>query len=395
MSETTLETLITALTRTRIYATLIAAAQAVGLNTESWQSGDPERTLFDAVARSDETRDAIFVDAIKGGFRTLAKKGWATLLARYNYGVERRAAEPATCTARITNASAATVGTLEIDDVTISNLTTGATYRNKTSGTLLGNAYVDLTFEAEVAGADGSSGVGEITNLVTSLPNCSVTNLTAAVGVDEERDEDLDIRTGAKLEALSPMGPKGIYHYVVTTPYAPDGTPLNPGTLITRTRVWAESDTGELTLFVAGASGAVDSDQIDAAQLVVEDQAEPHCIAATVVTATNVTQAITYTLWVYDTISLTSAEIQDKVETALLDALKVLRIGGDVIPPATSGFLYAKWIEAIILQAVAPFGFKLTLTTPAADVALTFTADDADVVVAGVITGTINQVAAS
>ncbi len=387
MAETTLATLITALTRTSIYGTLIATAQAIGLNTESWQPGDPTRSLFDAVSRIDETRDRIILDAIRGGFLDLAEGGWLTLLARYGFNVERRAATFAECTLRLTNNGAAVVGAIDANDLTVENTGTDATYRNSTGGTLGGSGSTLLvTIIAEVAGSNGTSGVGEITGLVTSLANVTVTNTSAAVGTDGETDPELRTRCRAKLESLSPNGPKGAYHYVVTTPE------INAGTLITRTRVWAESATGIASVFVAGAAGAVSGAQVTAAQAVVEDNAEPHCVAATVINVSNVTQAITYTLWVYDSISLTSAEIEDAVETALLAAIAGKAIGGDVIPPATSGFLYTNWIEAQILAAVHPYGFKLTLTTPAADVALVLTSSTAQVVAAGAITATIVQV---
>ncbi len=387
MPETTLDTLITAATRTSVYATLINFAQAIGLNTESWQPGDPTRTLFDAVSRRDELRDAIIVQAIRSGFLDLAERGWLTLLARYGFNVERRAATYAECTLVLTNNGAAVVGTIDANDLTVENEDTDATYRNSTGGTLGGLAStLSVTIIAEVAGSGGTSGVGDIEGLVTSLANVTVTNTTAAVGTDEETDAELRIRCRAKLESLSPNGPKGAYYYVLTTPE------INADTLITRVRVWAESNTGVATVFVAGAAGAVSGGQITAGQAIVEDYAEPHCVAATVTNATNVAQAITYTLWVYDTISLTSAEIEDTIETALLAAIAAKAIGGDIIPPATSGFLYTKWIEAQILNAVAPYGFKLTLAAPAADVALTFTVSAADVVTAGAITATINQV---
>ena len=374
-------------TRDAIYAKLLDLASAIGLDTETWEAGDPTRTLLDATARLAETWESLTSQAIEGGFLTLATGDWLTSLLRYNYAVERREATYAECTVRLTNGSAATIGLLDVDDVTASNPTTGATYRNITSGTLAAGpgAILDLTFRAEVAGSDSSSAVSTITQLVTAIPGVTCSNTTAAVGADTETDEEARARGQAKLESISAGGPKGAYHYAITTPsLQADGI-----TAVTRTRVIPNSTIGTVTIYVAGPAGAVLPADVTKAQAAVETYAEPHCVTATVSNAVNLTQNITYTLWVYSTIAKTTAQIQTAVQDHLIAALAAKAIGGDVIPPATSGYLYKGWVEAEILKAVDPHGFRCTVSVPSADVPLSIS----NVVVAGTVTGTINLVA--
>lgn len=383
MSEVTLETLITAVTSTKIYAKLLTLAQAVGLSTESWQDGDPTKTLLDSVSRRDETRESLIVDAIRGGLLDLAEGGWLTLLARYGFKVERRGATFATCTVRYTNAGTAFAEIEEPEDSTTKNSTTEAFFRNTTVGVIPAGGFVDLEVIADVAGSDANSAVGEIDYLVTSIPNVTVSNTTAAIGTDEETDEELRARCRAKMQSISPNGPRGAYHYFATTPE------YNEGAAITRTRVVPDSDTGDVQVYLAGAAGAVSSDDRQLAEDAIDAWATPLCIEATVSSATNFSQAVTYTLWVYDDVSLTVAEIEEAVENALLEALRTRPIGGDVIPPAATGAIYKDWLEAVILRAVHPYGFKVTLATPTVDVALTI----GQVMTLGAVTATINLVA--
>jgi len=81
-------------------------------------------------------------------------------------------------------------------------------------------------------------------------------------------------------------------------------------------------------------------------------------------------------LWVYDSIGKTTAEIEQDVEGALLSAFALRPIGGD------DGIIYREFILAAILQAVAPHGYRVTLTLPAGNTTLT----DGQVATVGTIT---------
>jgi hypothetical protein len=380
--DTTLAKLITPETREAIFQKLLDIANGLGLKTETWGSGDPTRSLFYSVAsRFADPWEKNIPEMVKGGFLGLATGEWLTNLLRYNFKVERVVAKPGSCTLRVTNNGTASIGVIAVDALTARNPTTKQTYRNKTSDTLGSGpaVFVDLTIEAEIAGAASSSGIGEITELAVAIPNVTVSNITAAVGADAEGDDAATLRGQAKLDVLSPNGPKNAYAYAILTPSlqraAGGGEPADTDliTNVTRVRVIEDSDNGITTIYIAGAAGALAAGDATRATDAVNAWARPlnmKLATGAVQNASNVTQNFTYQLWVYNSISKTTAQIAADVQAYVSAKLAMVPIGGNVIPPATSGFLYVEWIRAQILAAVAPYGFKCVVSTPAADLAL-------------------------
>ncbi len=398
--DTTLAKLIVSETKDAILQKLIDVAEGLGLVTETWKPGDPTRSLYHAVsARFADPWEKNIPDMIKGGLLGLATGDWLTLLLKYNFKVTRTPKTAGTCTLRVTNNGTANIGAIAANALTARNPTTKQTYRNTTGGTLgPGPAvYIDVTIAAEVAGAASSSGVGEITELVNAIPNVSVSNTTAAVGTDEEADDAATLRGQAKLDSLSPNGPRKAYEYAILTPELQratgGGEPATSDliTNATRVRVIEDSDIGQVTIYIAGAAGALAAADATRATDAVNYWARPLTVTlatGAVQNATNKVQNIAYTLYVYNTISKTSAQIQTDVQAAILEALKTRPIGGDVIPPATTGNIYKGWLEKVILQSVAPHGFRCSVTTPSADVAMAIN----EVMTLGTLTGTVNVV---
>lgn len=363
MATTTLANLIVAAARDALYSTMLSAASALGLSTESWTPGDPTRTLFDVTARMQEAYEAGTVAAIKAGFLTLATGDSKTLVARYVYNEERVPATYAECTCQLSNAGVLPY-TWDPDDLIAVDPVTGATFRNSTGGTLLGGGTLDLTFIAEEAGTDSNAGIGDIDTLATPIAKITITNTTAAAATDEEGDDALEARCLAKLGSLSPNGPADAYHYVATTPS------LTGDSETTRTRVIDDSVTGDVTVYLASASGDVTTGARDAVEDAIETWATPLTINVTVTRATELAIPITYTLWVYDSIGKTTGVIQQDIEDALLAAFALRPIGGDDSDPGP-GVIYRDFILTTILQAVAPHGYRITLTLPAGNTTLT------------------------
>lgn len=385
MAEVTLDSLIQRVTKSQIYAKLLTIASALGLATESWQPGDPTRTTFDAVSRTEETRDDLVIDAIKGGFRGLAKGSWLTLCARYLYKVERQGATYATFTGTLTNGSGAAFLGIQPGDLTARNPTTKKTYHNTTGGDLAGGVgeTLPLEWEADEAGSASSSGVGAVTELVTALPNVSFANTTAGVGTNEESDPALDARCEAKMQSISPGGPKGAYHYFATT------KDFNGGAGVTNTRVFADKVTGIVTVIIRGPSGPVDTGDVALVEAALDTYATPLCIEVDVVNATAQSLNITYILGVYDTVNKTTSEIETLVFDALTAAFAAKKPGFDITPDTTpEGRVYKSNLEAIILNAVAPHGFGVSVLFPLGDT----TVYGSNVVTVGTLIATINQV---
>lgn len=388
---TDLAVLIVTQSRDVILQKLFDVLSSVGVDAETWHPGDPTREELYAVATQLETYEQRDTDAIKGGFLDTAEKAWLSIKAASDYNTPRREATYAGCTIRLTSTNPNPFD-LDPDDLTVSASVTGKTYRNTgatpTDGTLAlrtlaANGTLDLLVLAEEAGSSSSALTGEIDTIVSpAMANVTVTNLGPAVGLDEELDPALRVRARGKLGALSPNGPWDGYRYVATTPE------LNGGVDCTDARVIKDSTKGEVTVYLRGSAGAVTSGTRTAIEDALELNATPNVVDLTVVSASNLTQAVTYELWVYNTISRTTAEIQQLVSDALLEAFASRPIGGDIIPPATTGKLYKGFVEATILRAVTlngvAHGFRVAVTLPAADVSMSID----QVLVLGTVTPT-------
>jgi phage-related baseplate assembly protein len=386
-----LASLVVAQTAEFILSKMFDVASAVGLDVESWEAGDPTRTEFVAVSTMLESYEARDTAAINGGFLDTAEGDWLSIKTASDFNTPRQEATYPTCVVRFTSTNPSPF-TIDPDDVTVKDSLTGATFRNTgatptdatlTTRTLPANGTIDLIVQAEVAGAVSSAAIGEIDAIVSpAMANVTVTNTTAAVGLDAEKDPPLRTRARAKLGALSPNGPADAYHYVATT------RTLNGDVDCTDTRVLRDSTKGEVTVYIRGSAGAVTSGTRDAVENAIETYANPGVVDVTVTSASNHTIDITYLLWVYNSISKTTSEIQTIVAQALLEAIAARPIGGDVIPPAITGAVYKGWLEAQILAAVAPHGFRCSVTSPVGDVSLSID----EVPLRGTMTATINMV---
>jgi uncharacterized phage protein gp47/JayE len=383
VASVSLSTLVIQETKAAIYAKGLQVGAALGLPVTSWTAGDPTRSLYHFVAEVLSVVEPVVVLFIESGFLDYAVGDWLSLKAEQDYDVERVAATFATCTVRLSNSKGGQY-TFEVGQLVAKNTTTGKLYRNTTGGTLASGpgTTLDLEFEAEEAGSDSSAAVTEIDELVTVYPGVTCSNTTVAVGVDQEADDALRDRCRDKLGSLSPNGPRDAYSYVAKS------LELTGTAGVTRVRVYDDSDTGDVTVYLAGPAGAVSTDDLNAATDAIADYATPLCITATVANATEVTVAVTYQLWVYASDSRTTAEIEEAVEDALEALFARQPIGGDQIIPGGSGYLYQSHIAATI-RAASSYAFRVSVAAPAGDTLLTA----AQVAVLGTVTATITVVA--
>lgn len=122
------------------------------------------------------------------------------------------------------------------------------------------NVCTVANFAADVAGPDGTSAAGTITETVTVLSGVSVHNVESFVGAEWEGNQALANRCRLKVQSLSPNGPKGSYAYFALTAsalLAAENPPVALSSTITRVKTQANSVTGEITTVVASASGDV------------------------------------------------------------------------------------------------------------------------------------------
>ena len=346
-------TLFTADTAATIYNAGLSVARALGLAVDSWRTGDPTPTYFGFISEILAQRDAEAVEFIKGGFLSTAEGDWLDVQAVEVYGVTPIDATYATPTVTLQNTGGG-FWPKNVGDLIVKSTTSGKTFHNtddhETSDVLSAGATVTFELEADEAGSDSSVGVDEIDFIVTSMPGVVVLGSTAAVALDKQSAPSLKEQCGSTLGALSPNGPADAYEYVCRNPE------LTGTTEITRAQAEADDPNGDVTIYVASASGAVSGAGVTAAQDAVAIWATPLTITPTVVSAAalviNVTATITGDDIPADFLALIEAEI------GLL--LASLDIGGVV---ATSAVIAA-------IHRAVPQVTSCTLTLPAANIDL-------------------------
>jgi hypothetical protein len=363
-----------------ILATELAIAQSLNLPVTAWLPGDPTRSLLIIESIFLEKLEAIVVGFIQSGFLTYAQGEWLTILAKQLYNVDVAPASYAETDVTLTN-SGGGVYTLGPGDLTLKNSTTGATYHNITGGTLTGSGgMLSVTVVADIAGSTGSAGATQIDTLVTGLLGVTCSNPAAAVGLDVAPPTAIIQQCINKLASLSPNGPAAAYEFVALS------SGLTGVVDVTRARAYGDSETGDVALYIANDSGAVSGGDVTAVQAAVLKWATPLCITPTTASASNVVVPVTYTIWLYTSVNQNTLQISTAIADALETFFAARPIGGDIIPPATTGSLSCKMIESIIGRVFPNDTFKVLLASPSADTALA----NGQVAVLGTIIPSIN-----
>lgn len=378
---TSLATLLVQQTKAYIYEYALGIAETLGLPVSTWQPGDPTRSLFHVESELLATLEEIDVNFIKAGFLDYATGDWLKVLADQVFNVEVPEATYAETDVTLTNSGGGTY-LIDAGDLTFKNSTTGKTYHNTTGGTLNAGSTLDVTVVADEAGSDSSAAATEIDELVTTLLGVTCSNAIAAVGVDEQDEATTRQQCRDQLGSFSPNGPREAYAYVARN------SELTGTNAITRVRVYGDSDTGDVSVYLAGPSGAVAVADVALVDAAILQWATPLCITPAVASCSTVTVPIAYTIWVYDTVNKSAAEIAEDVEAALEQMFAARQIGGDIIPPDTTGKLYKSLIESTIRETFPDDCFRVSVATPSGDTALT----NDQVAVPGTVTPTINIV---
>lgn len=380
-----LDDLVKPVTEQEIENSIYQVLGTLGLNTTTWKAGAVVRTIttgFSIVLSSFSALQSLIA---KSGYLELSEGDWLTVVAHYVYGVDRYPATFATGFVTLTNAAGG-VYDFDPEDLIFLNPATNKTFRNTapvsipagTSGTP--STVPNVPILAVEAGSGSTSIPGGISIMVTTVTGVTVANPSAVVGQDAETDAALRARCSAKLGSLSPMGPWDAYTYAVRNATREDGTNLG----ITRTRI-TKDGYGHVTVYVATPSGGLTPEDLAIANTAIQNNAEPLCVDATAQSASPVTIAVTYELWMYNTSGQTTEQIKAVIGTRLTEWFPLQPIGGNVIA-GDPGKIFVDKIRAVIGDAF-PEIFHVLVTVPAADVVMAVS----DVATAGIIAGTIHQ----
>jgi hypothetical protein len=277
----------------------LGVAQAAGLVVTSWRTGDPTLSQFKFLATVLSQSDSIVASFIRAGFLSTSQGDWKTVVAREMYGVDRTEATFATPTVTLQNVGGGFY-VLEPGDVTVKASATNATYHS-TSGPLDPTTLAPLTalsagvtalfqLTADEAGSASSAAVNEIDTLISSLLKVNVVSSTAAVGLDAQDDTELDAECNGTLGPLSSNGPADAYVGVCLNPKLTGVLDINRAVAID------DSDTGDVTIYVASASGTASGPSVAACLAAVTKWATPLGHTPTVLSATALPIAVTGTL---------------------------------------------------------------------------------------------------
>ncbi len=391
MTISSLASLMVKETKTAIYETALTLAASLGLPVTSWQAGDPTRSLYHLEAELLAALEDVVVGYIRSRYldtgaeeakASAAGRTWLKITALEDYNVVVPGATAAATSVLLTNGGGG-VYDLAAGDLTLKNTATGKTYHNTSGGLLASGPGTTLAIdvEADELGSAGSAAAGEIDALVTTLLGVTCTNAAAAIGIDEPDPDTIVLQCRDKLGSLSPDGPAAAYSYVARN------SVLTGTSGITRARVFDASDTGDVTIYLAGPAGGVSGADRTKAETAILKWATPLCITPTVLAASNVAVAVTYTLWIYKSCNKTADEVKAAVLKALQTMIATRAIGGDIVPPATDGKLYKTLIESTIRGTFAQ-AFRVSVSVPSGDTALTHD----QVATLGTVTGTVEIV---
>jgi phage-related baseplate assembly protein len=325
MADISVWSLIIRQTAAEFYAAALELGELVGLPVTTWRTGDPTRTMLRADADAFETLDGVQAELAASAFLETATGDWLTLRAADVYGVTRQEATFATANVTLANAGG---GLYELSPggLIVKNSTTGATFANQATVTI--NPLAPSTVVSVVAqesGVGGSSAVNDIDTVVSpALTGVTISASTAAVGADEQSDEDLRAQCLATLGSLSPAGPADAYEYVA-------GNVVLTGIAgVTRRTAVGDNATGTVTVYVATATAALDAPSVAAIQAAVDKWATPLAIIATVQNGAPVTLNVTLNL----TPNLPG--MQAVVESAVAAYYASVDFGGTIAPDAVA-----------------------------------------------------------
>jgi uncharacterized phage protein gp47/JayE len=171
------------------------------------------------------------------------------------------------------------------------------------------------------------------------------------------------------------MGPSDAYGYAARNAKRLDGTSVG----VTRIRT-TKDGYGNVYVYVATASGAVPGSASDpTTDLGAVNEAIQHNAAALgdtahTLAAVPVAIAVNYSIWLYNSLSLTQEQIENAIEAELADFMASQPIGGNIIG-TDPGKIFTSAISAAIARAkisdVSSLrGVKVQVNLPASDVPL-------------------------
>ena len=365
-----LDVLINAPTEDTIFNLIIAKLVSLGIPADQWRDRNVGKAIVRGLASSGSVLATLVSDAIRGTFVgrdangvLLATGPWLEWRAKYGFGVLKEPATYAEGALTFSN-NGGNAYSLQPFTLVVKN-SSGKSFKNTALVTLNAGAQnISGDMLAVEQGTDSNTPAGDTWEIVSPAdPNIVIANASALIATDEESDDDLTDACTAKLGALSLDGPRGAYAYAIRVALRDDNNlPVN----VNRWQKKLTNSSGTVQIYLASATGAVDSHDIAGVVASIESIARPDTVTVNVSSAGTVSASGTLTVWAYTQAGLTADQISAAVNAALEKNVATYPIGG--VPTTTSqGYLYAETIEGWAQAAHAAI-FKVDYS--GADVAI-------------------------
>lgn len=230
---------------------------SLGFSVRSWQAGSNQVSMLRAFARLYAANTDAIAAIAAGGYSSLAKGPWLTLLASDRFGNDRILAVSARHTVRLACSTVSGPYTLEAGEIVLSTSDGRNTFRNVAQVVIPSGGTIDAEFEAERPGAGGNVAINSIVVVATALAGVSCSNPASPTGgpsitrdgSDEETDAQLHTRNISKWGTLGlPVRKAYVYHCRTASPackrvYVDTTNPNGPGTIA----IYLAGDSGELS----------------------------------------------------------------------------------------------------------------------------------------------------
>lgn len=346
----------------QLYNEMLAGVAAAGVKVANWRTGGPYRTLLRVTAVITEQLYKVSAAFAAAGFLDLSEGDWLTLLCKSLFAEDRQPALFTSGVVTLTAAQGSGPYTIAAGSLIVGT-GGGLRYRSTASVTVPAGGSATVSVTAESPGSKYNVGLGALDKVISpTLAGLTVSNpailngewITAA-GADEESDDRLRTRCKAKWGTLGTGSPSAAYVFWALTASAETAkvgvlSNLNAGVLAAQ---W-------VTLVLAGAGGAV-SDQAVTDTAAYITPKLPTCTKLAVVKASAATTTVQGTVNVRS--ALNTAATRGAIQAALDALARDTPIGGA---------LYQSQVIATISSAVPGACRNVVLTSPAADVLLSY-----------------------
>ncbi len=377
--------LLTIITAAELQADMLATMQAAGLPTSSWQTNGIWQNLVNWVSLLLRGMYGILNDVARNAFLETASGQGLVDLGTGTFGTAYRNATFATGTITLLNESGAPINEA-VEAISFAQVADSSiTYRNTESiEAWLNGTELILDLQCDVAGTDGNVLAAAVApfniELVTTMVGVSIVSHSAFVGQDDQDEDEYKALCRKQAGSLSPGGAMAAWEWFPLN-LNTDGTVSEEGdgkTRVNINRVLVDSDNsqGIVNLALASPSGAVDGTEYTITIAFLEQYVLTNPGTLNDANCSAVTVAVTATVTLRKGTS--TSGVQEEIEEALTDYFPDTSIGGD------DGFLTVEELKATIYRANRNI-HAITMTLPAADVALT----DTEVAVAGAFNITV------